>query len=380
MTLISAETQLDLADVPGPVPLVGDESDTNLTNARREAPSAEAAAEAEAEAVERGFVPQLKGFGADPKRSLMQVTTTAAMYIAMLVIMGLLGREHYWLTLLLALPTAGLLVRLFIIQHDCGHGSYFKWRAANDLLGRVISVLTLTPYADWKTSHAAHHASNGNLDRRGFGDVEMLTVREYLSLTPMKRLGYRLYRHPLIMVLLGAPLNFIVFQRLPTGRSFRDRDNRRSILMLNAALVMVFGLPMAMFGVMPVLATYLPVMVCAAWIGNWLFYVQHQFEDAYWERNGTWNFQAAALRGSSYFDLPPILQWFSGNIGLHHAHHLCSRIPNYRLQAFVDSSPDLSSGTRRISLWESLNCWRLSVWDEERRRLVRFGDLEIVVT
>jgi acyl-lipid omega-6 desaturase (Delta-12 desaturase) len=378
MTLISAETQLDLADVPGPVPLVGDESDTNLTNARREAPSTEAAAEAEA--VERGFVPQLKGFGADPKRSLMQVTTTAAMYIAMLVIMGLLGREHYWLTLLLALPTAGLLVRLFIIQHDCGHGSYFKWRAANDMLGRVISVLTLTPYADWKKSHAAHHASNGNLDRRGFGDVEMLTVREYLSLTPMKRLGYRLYRHPLIMVLLGAPLNFIVFQRLPTGRSFRDRDNRRSILMLNAALIMVFGLPMAMFGVMPVLATYLPVMVCAAWIGNWLFYVQHQFEDAYWERNGTWNFQAAALRGSSYFDLPPILQWFSGNIGLHHAHHLCSRIPNYRLQAFVDSSPDLSSRTRRISLWESLNCWRLSVWDEERRRLVRFGDLEIVVT
>lgn len=375
MTSITTETQPDLAGVPGSLSQADDENCTSPLRNQRAAPGSEA----EPAEAEKAFAPRYGDFEADLKSSLLQLTTTASLFIAMLVVMGLLVREHYWLTLLLAIPTAGLLVRLFIIQHDCGHGSYFRSRAANNFLGRLICVATLTPYAEWKQSHAAHHASNGNLDRRGFGDVEMLTVREYLALTPMKRLGYRLYRHPLIMVLLGAPINFIVLQRLPTGRAFRDRDARRSILMLNVALAVAFGLPMAIFGVMPVLATYLPVMVCAAWIGNWLFYVQHQFEGAYWERKGTWNFQAAALRGSSYFDLPPLLQWFSGNIGLHHAHHLCSRIPNYRLQAFVDSAPELSRNATRISLRESLHCWRLSVWDEQRRRLVRFSDLKGLV-
>ncbi|MGE3691269.1 MAG: fatty acid desaturase [Novosphingobium sp.] len=328
------------------------------------------------EAIEQRFIPQFKGYGADMKRSLFQLATTGAMFVAMLVAIGVVGRYYYWLALLMAIPTAGLLVRLFIIQHDCGHGSFFRSRAANDFLGRIISVLTLTPYAEWKKGHAAHHASNGDLDRRGWGDVEMLTVREYQALTPMKQLGYRLYRNPLIMVLIGAPLNFIVLQRLPIGRTLKDRDALRSVLSLNAVLLVVFGLPMVIFGAGPVLSTYLPVMIMASWAGNWLFYVQHQFEDAYWEQHDDWNFQAAALKGSSYFDLPPILQWFSGNIGLHHVHHLCSRIPNYRLQAFLDSAPELRSSARRITLFESLKCWRLSVWDEQSRRLVRFSDLK----
>jgi omega-6 fatty acid desaturase (delta-12 desaturase) len=319
---------------------------------------------------------QFKAYGADLKRSLFQLVTTATPFIALLVLMAAASRESYWLTLLLSIPTAGLLVRLFIIQHDCGHGSFFRSRAANDFLGRALCVLTLTPYGSWKQGHAAHHASTGNLDRRGQGDVETLTVAEYQALTPLKKLGYRLYRNPFVMVLLGAPINFIVLQRLPTGHAFRDPAARRSILSLNVALAVVFGLPMAFFGVVPVIATYLPVMVIASWIGNWLFYVQHQFGDAYWERDGDWNFHSAALHGSSYLKLPPVLQWFSGNIGLHHVHHLCSRVPNYRLQACLDTAPELQRISRPITLFQSFRCWRLALWDEQRRLMVRFRDLK----
>lgn len=330
----------------------------------------------EAEILGQNLARQFRAYRADLKRSLFQLITTAIPFLALLVVMATATEGRYWLTLLLAVPTAGLLVRLFIIQHDCGHGSYFKSRLANDVLGRVLSILTLTPYGHWKTGHAIHHAANGNLDRRGRGDVNTLTVAEYQALSPLKRLGYRLYRGPLVMVLLGAPINFMVLQRLPTGSAFRNRDARRSILLLNVALVVAFGLPMLVIGVVPVLATYLPVMIIAAWIGNWLFYVQHQFEDTYWEQDGEWSFHEAALRGSSYFRLPPVLQWFSGNIGLHHIHHLCSRIPNYRLQACLDAAPELHGLAKRITLRQSLGCWRLALWDEQRRLLVGFRDLK----
>jgi omega-6 fatty acid desaturase (delta-12 desaturase) len=286
------------------------------------------------------------------------------------------SHSRYWLTLLLAVPTAGLLVRLFIIQHDCGHGSFFKSRAANDFLGRALSVLTLTPYGDWKRDHAAHHASTGNLDRRGRGDVETLTVAEYQASSLAKKLVYRLYRNPFVMVILGAPINFIVLHRLPLGHAFRDPESRRSILALDLALIVAFGVPCAIFGVVPVVGTYLPVMIIASWIGNWLFYVQHQFQTTHWERDDDWNFHAAAISGSSYFKLPPILQWFSGNIGLHHVHHLCSRIPNYRLQACLDAAPELHRVAKPISLRDSLGCWRLVLWDERRHLLVGFRDLK----
>ena len=210
-------------------------------------------------------------YGADWKRSLFQLITTATPFLALLAIMAMVSDGRYWLTLLLAIPTAGLLVRLFIIQHDCGHGSFFKSRAANDLVGRALCLLTLTPYGNWRQGHAMHHAANGNLDRRGRGDVETLTVAEYEASAPLKKLGYRLYRNPFVMVLLGAPVNFILLQRLPTGRAFRDRDSRRSIMSLNLALVVAFGLPMALIGVVPVLATYLPVMIVASWIGTGCF-------------------------------------------------------------------------------------------------------------
>jgi omega-6 fatty acid desaturase (delta-12 desaturase) len=318
---------------------------------------------------------RFKAYGPDPARSISQLVTTAALFSGLLAVMGLAADDRYWLTLLLAVPAAGLLVRLFIIQHDCGHGSFFRSRAANDFVGRCLSVLTFTPYFNWSQGHAVHHASTGNLDRRGRGDVDTWTVAEYQESTPLKRLLYRLYRSPFVMVLLGAPINFVLLQRLPLGRAFRDRQSRRSILYLNVALLVVFGSACAVFGVWPVVGTYLPVIIIASWIGNWLFYVQHQFEGAYWHRDAEWDFHVAASDGSSYFKLPPILQWFSGNIGLHHVHHLCSRVPNYRLQECLDAAPELHDGTKVITLRESFGCWRLALWDERRRVLVGFQEV-----
>ena len=328
------------------------------------------------ETLGRTLSQRFKAYGADAERSIFQLVTTGTVFIALLIVMGLASRGHYWLTLLLSVPTAGLLVRLFIIQHDCGHGSFFASRLANDILGRALSLLTLTPYSSWKAGHAAHHASTGNLDRRGSGDVETMTVAEYQSSGFLRRLGYRLYRNPLVMVLFGAPINFIVLQRLPTGSALRDRKRRNSILALDLALIIAFGLPSTVFGAWPVLMTYLPVIVIGSWIGNWLFYVQHQFEETHWERGGDWDFHVAAMAGSSYFKLPPVLQWFSGNIGLHHVHHLCSRVPNYRLQACLDAAPELYGVTRLITLRESLGCWRLALWDERRNVLVGFRNLK----
>lgn len=321
----------------------------------------------------RALSVRFRSHTADWRQSAFQLATTGGAFAALLALMVASYGRHP-LALLLAAPAAGLLVRLFIFQHDCGHGSFFKRRGANDVVGRLLGVLTLTPYGNWAKSHAVHHACSGNLDRRGRGDVDTLTVAEYRSLSPTRRLGYRLYRNPFVMVLIGAPLNFILLQRLPTGRAFRDRDSRRSILWLNAALVVVFGAPIASLGVGPVLATYLPVIVLSSWFGNWLFYIQHQFDEPYWERDADWDFHSAALRGASYFELPAVLRWFSGDIGLHHVHHLCSRVPNYRLQACLDDAPELGRIARRITLRESLGCWRLALWDEQARRLVGFGE------
>ena len=318
---------------------------------------------------------RFQAYGADRKRSVLQLATTGAGFIALLVVMAALSHGAYWLTLLFAVPAAGLLVRLFIIQHDCGHGSFFKSRTANDAVGRALSVLTLTPYGSWSQGHAAHHASTGNLDRRGRGDVETWTVGEYRASTPLKKLFYRLYRNPFVMVGLGAPINFMVLQRLPLGHALHDRNSRRSILSLDLALLVAFGLPCAAFGVFPVLGSYLPVMIIASWFGNWLFYVQHQFDRTHWERGRDWNFHVAALSGSSYFKLPPMLQWFSGHIGLHHVHHLCSRVPNYRLQACLDAAPELDRIVQVVTLRESIGCWRLALWDERRRLMVGFRDL-----
>lgn len=281
----------------------------------------------------------------------------------------------YWVTLLLAVPAAGLLVRLFIFQHDCGHGSFFKSRLANNTLGLFISIFTLTPYDYWKRYHTLHHATSGNLDKRGMGDVPTLTVSEYLALPPLKKLGYRLFRNPIFMIGVAFPFNFIFLQRWPLGRDMRDGAAIHSILGLNLMILVTFGSAMAVFGVTPVLAVYLPVVIIGSAVGGWLFYVQHQFEDAYWRRTNDWNFHTSAVSGSSYYELPPILQWFTGNIGLHHIHHLCSRIPNHRLQECSDAFPELNTIAKRITFRDSLECWRFSLWDEEKGVMVGFREI-----
>jgi acyl-lipid omega-6 desaturase (Delta-12 desaturase) len=312
--------------------------------------------------------------GADSKRATLQLTGTAAPFLILCAAMFLTIDHAYWLTAMITLPTAGLLVRLFIIQHDCGHGSYLESRLANDRLGRAISLFSLTPYGYWRRAHASHHATSGNLDRRGFGDVTTLTVREYRAAPFRSRAAYRLYRNPLVLLLVGAPLHFIVLQRLPPRMSFSSRETWRSVLSLDAAIFVFYGTLAAVVGFKALLLVYLPMILIASWIGGWMFYVQHQFQNANWASDRDWEFQVAAIKGSSYCVLPHLLRWFTGSIGLHHVHHLNSMIPNYRLQECLEDSPELQSMSR-LTVAQSVTCVRLALWDEERQKLVGFRDI-----
>jgi acyl-lipid omega-6 desaturase (Delta-12 desaturase) len=283
--------------------------------------------------------------------------------------------EHgYWITLLLAVPAAGFLLRLFVIQHDCGHGSLFRSRLANDLTGRIIGVFTLTPYDYWRRTHAAHHATSGNLDRRGIGDITTLTVREYLGLSRWRRLAYRCYRHPLVLFGVGPTYLFIFKHRLPLDMPLLRSGVWRNLLATNVGIVALTVALAILVGPIALLKLQLPIVLLAASAGIWLFHVQHQFEESYWQRGATWSFHQAALQGSSYYSLPRFLQWLTASIGLHHIHHLCSRIPNYRLQQCLDENPELRQA-RRLTLLQSLRCARLALWNEETGRMIRFRDL-----
>lgn len=272
------------------------------------------------------------------------------------------------------LPAAGLLVRLFIIQHDCGHGSLFTSRRANDWLGRVLGIFTFTPYEYWRLQHAGHHATSGNLDRRGLGDIDTLTVKEYLSRGKFGRLIYRLYRHPVIMFGLGPAYMFILRHRLPIGSMNNGAKPWVSTLATNVGIaalsaVIIFAVGWKMFFLIQI-----PIVILAATMGMWLFYVQHQFDDTHWDRNTDWQRDSAALHGSSYYDLPKPLMWISGNIGIHHVHHLSSRIPFHKLPKVIEDYPELKE-VGRLTLWESFRAVKLTLWDEERRELVSFRDL-----
>jgi omega-6 fatty acid desaturase (delta-12 desaturase) len=280
---------------------------------------------------------------------------------------------YWWVTLLIAVPSAGFLVRLFMIQHDCGHGAFFSRRPVNDWVGRVIGVLTLTPYDFWRRTHAIHHATSGNLDRRGIGDVDTLTVREYLARSRWGRFKYRLYRHPLVMFGLGPAYLFLVNQRLPIGLLRAGWAPWISTMATNFAIALVVATLVWFLGIKAVLVVHLPIMCLAASIGVWLFYVQHQFEDTSWDDNDAWRQQDSALFGSSHYDLPAVIRWFTANIGMHHVHHLCSRIPYYRLPLVLREHPELR-GIGRVTLIESFGCVRLALWDEAQRRLVSFRD------
>ncbi len=309
--------------------------------------------------------------GADLKRSLTQLLTTAAPFLLLSAGMWFALKGGYWFALVLTLPAAGLLVRLFIIQHDCGHGSFFRSRFANDMLGRAISLLTLVPYGNWRKAHATHHATSGNLSKRGSGDIDTLTVREYRALGRGKRLLYRLYRNPVVLLFFGPPYLFILSYRVPFGAPVPFHEAWPGVVMLNAGLVIFYGLLGLTFGWLNLLLVYGPVIMMGAWAGGWLFFIQHQFEDTVWENQEDWDFHDAAVRGSSYYVLPKILQWFTGNIGLHHIHHLNGKIPNYRLQECLNASPELK-GMSRLTFFESLKCVRLALWDEDSRKLISF--------
>jgi omega-6 fatty acid desaturase (delta-12 desaturase) len=309
-----------------------------------------------------------------PTRSVLELIITAGCFVLLWVLTLAALKVGYWLSLIIALPAAGFLVRLFMIQHDCGHGSLFRHRLANDWVGRVIGALTLTPYDYWRRSHAIHHASAGDLDRRGIGDIATLTVREYCNLPWWGRLGYRLYRHPIVLFGFGPAYQFILQHRLPVGMMDKGWQPWISTMATNAAIALLIVGAMWLVGVTSFLLVHLPITLLAASIGVWLFYVQHQFEDTFWEEHSDWTLHEAALRGSSHYDLPGVLRWFTANIGVHHVHHLCSRIPYYRLPQVLRDHPELK-GVGRLTLVQSFGCVRLTLWDGNSHKLISFAQL-----
>src|SRR4029079_8073860 len=310
--------------------------------------------------------------GSDVSRSIMQMVTTLLPLAAMLYVMSLSLALPYWITLLLAFPTAGLLVRTFIIMHDCAHGSFFPSRRANEVVGFITGVFTLTAFSAWRHSHALHHASSGDLDRRGHGDVDTITVSEYLALSRGARFKYRLFRNPFVLFGIG-PIFFMIDNRIPRSLSLKDKEIS-SLWWTDRAIVVLTPASMAWVGWRPAVLVYFPAMYIAAAAGIWLFYVQHQFEDAYWKDHGEWDYATSAIRGSSYFKLPVVLQWFTGNIGLHHVHHLGPRIPNYKLERCHAENP-LFHEVTVLTLRQSFATMRLALWDEDRQRLVGYSDV-----
>ena len=308
------------------------------------------------------------------KRALFQLVTTAALFMlgwaAMLVSLNV----SYWLTLALALPTAGLLIRLFIFQHDCGHGAFFKSQRVNNWVGFFIGVVMMTPYQYWRRTHALHHSASGDLDRRGYGDVNTLTVDEYFALSRFGRIRYRIYRSLPVLLLVGPIFQFVLKHRFPLDAPFTWKREWRSILWTNVGIAALIVLGWQTIGITELLLVHTPIMMTATGIGIWLFYVQHQFEDTYWRNTPEWDFHRAGLEGSSYYELPAILHWFTGNIGYHHIHHLSSRIPNYHLKQCFIEQPEMQRVTR-LTIWESLKCARLKLWDAESGRLVSFSQL-----
>ncbi len=306
-------------------------------------------------------------------RALFEITLTASAFLALWVASWLLYHYSIWASLALAVPTAAFLVRLFMVQHDCGHLAMFTSRQANDWVGRALGFITLTPYDYWKHTHAQHHMSSGNLDKRGTGDIQTLTLAEYKALSLWGRFKYRVYRNPLVLFGLGPIYLFLIAQRFPLDTFKNGRASWVSVFGTNAAILMGAALMMYLIGIPAFLLVHLPVVILGAALGVWLFYVQHQFDGTQWARPPEWNKEEAALHGSSYYDLPKPLMWLTGNIGIHHLHHLSSRIPFYRLPQVLKDYPELK-GMGRITLWQSLKCVNLNLWDEASQKLISFRE------
>ncbi len=308
-------------------------------------------------------------------RALWQLINTLGPYALLWCLMYRTIQISSWLTLPLALLAGAFLVRIFIIFHDCGHGSFFKSRAANDVLGFVTGALSLTPYYHWRWEHSIHHATSGHLDRRGTGDIWTMTVQEYLESSRWKRFAYRLARNPFVLFVIAPTYLFLVRQRFPSRGA--NKRERHSVYWMNLAIFGMAAAMSAVFGLLPYLILQIAIMAIAGAGGVWLFYVQHQFEGVYWERADEWDYTAAALQGSSFYKLPKILQWFSGNIGFHHIHHLSSRIPNYNLERCHHAHP-LFQSVKPVTLLTSLKSFTFRLWDEQQKRLVGFGHLKSI--
>lgn len=309
-------------------------------------------------------------------RSIWELAATLVPFFGVIVAM-LIAVDRGLGTALLLLPVAGLLqLRIFIIQHDCGHGAFFSKRIGNDWTGRALGVLTFTPFDCWSRSHSLHHANTGNLDARGFGDVDTLTVQEFRSLSGFKRLLYRTYRHPVVLLGIGPAYLFLVRHRLPIGLMTAGSKYWVSAIMTNVATAVVLGSMIYLFGILTAAVVMVPTLLIAASVGVWLFYIQHQFEKAHWDKRTDWSFHDAALRGSSYLELGQPLRWFTGNIGIHHVHHLMSRIPFYRLPEVLRAFPELRE-VNRFTLSQSRQALKLALWDEKQRRLLTFREAAV---
>jgi omega-6 fatty acid desaturase (delta-12 desaturase) len=306
------------------------------------------------------------------KRALWQLANTFVPYALLWYAMYWALHVSLWLAVPLAILSGAFLVRAFIIFHDCTHGSYLPSRRANDIVGFIAGVLTFSPYAHWRWEHAIHHGSSGDLDKRGTGDIWTMTVQEYIDASSGRRFWYRLVRNPLILFVVAPLFVFVVKQRFASAKA--ERRQRHSVWWMNLALLCMTVTLAWAFGVLPYLLLQSIAMTIAGATGLWLFYVQHQFENVYWERSEHWDFTAAALQGSSYYKLPRVLQWISGNIGFHHIHHLNPRIPNYNLQRCHESH-ELFQQAPTITLRSSLKSLRFRLWDEQGRKLVGFAHI-----
>jgi len=306
-------------------------------------------------------------------RAVWQIINTLVPYVALWYLMYLALAVSWWLTLPLVILAGAFLIRVFIISHDCGHGSFLKSRRANHVLGAITSFLVFTPYLHWRWEHSIHHATSGDLDRRGTGDIWTLTVREYLQSSRWKRFAYRLSRNPVILFLIAPLYIFLIKHRFPKPTAVARY--RRSVYWTNLALLAMAATLSWIFGLKEYLFLQLAVMSVAGSIGVWLFYVQHQFEGVYWERRGQWDYLTAALQGSSFYKLPKVLQWFSGNIGFHHIHHLSARVPNYHLEKCHKAEP-LFKTVKPVTLFSSFKSFTFRLWDEQQRKLVSFRHLK----
>jgi len=308
---------------------------------------------------------------ADNRRANWQLVNSILPYIGLWILMPFALKVSYWLVLPLALLAAGFLIRIFIIMHDCGHGSFFKTKKANDFWGYITGVLVFTPYRKWTKEHAIHHGTSGNLDKRGTGDVWTMTVKEYMDSSFLKKLGYKAFRHPLFLFVLAPFLMFVIDYRFVSHKA--SKSDRVSVRMNNLGIAVVFLIGAYTMGLSTFALIMLPTIWMAAIWGVWLFYVQHQYEDAYWAEHNQWDFVKGAVAGSSFYKLPKVLQWFSGNIGFHHIHHLSPLIPNYLLEKCHKANP-LFQEIKPLTFWRSLKSATLRLWDEEKQRMLSFRE------